>query len=497
MSRSTRNWFRNVSLRLESFEKRENPAPIVPVYNSNPGVFAQLYLDFDGNTGPSGWCGTSGSITTTVFGTDGDPNNYSASELTLIDQIWKRIAEDYTPFNINVTTVLPSDFNDKHAVRLAIGGQSGGIGWSGVGGVGCLASFYSGGSSNNIAFVHSPNLSNNAKYVAMATSHEAGHTFNLGHQDNPPCGGYHGGSTYNGESKGPIMGAPYNATRELWWQGFEGCGTQNDMTIISNASNGFGYRADDISNSKDGARRLRNNSGVLAGSLTGVIHQTTDQDWFAFTSPAGTANITISVAALGPNLDTEVELWSDNGGSPVLLATAGGGGNNVFTSTINFNVPSGKKYIVVKSDGDYGEVGAYSVSGTVPSGSLLPGIDDGDSLSQVDTHPLSPLFTGEDNTDYSKLPPPAGCGCASCVAAAAMARAGDQRLALATMAVENTSAVATSNTSHPDTSADVPQISGVTENTTKSSTGAKVIHRVLTGATPIDPLAHDPLGLGL
>ncbi len=300
MSGSVRTRKLRSFLRLENLEKRENPAPIVPVYNSNPGAFAQLYLDFDGHAQGSNWCGTMSPINTTVFSTDGDFNNFSASELTVIDQLWKRVAEDYVPFNINVTTVLPSDFNNKHAMRVAIGDQSGGgIGWGSIGGVACLGSFYN--SSPNTVYIVPDGLSNNAKYMAMASSHEGGHSFGLPHQDSPSggCGGYHSGATYNGESKGPIMGAPYNATRDLWWLGFEGCGTTNDMNTLSNANNGFGYVADDISNSSTLARRLRNNSGVLAGSLTGVIHQTTDVDWFAFTSPEGNATITLSAAALG------------------------------------------------------------------------------------------------------------------------------------------------------------------------------------------------------
>ncbi len=479
MSALTRHRLRNVSLRLESLEKRENPAPIVPAYNSDPTAFAQLYLDFDGHSYPGSWCGYASNVNAPVFSTDGDLTTFSATELSMIDKIWQRVAEDYRPFRINVTTVLPSDFNDKHAVRLSIG-KTPGLG-SGVAGVACVGSFYNSGP--NVAWVITTSFGTNDKSIAMVVSHEAGHTFGLGHQDLPACGGYHPGGTYNGESKGPLMGTPYSSTRDLWWLGFEGCGTQNDMNIISNSSNGFGYVADDIANVSTSARRLRNNSGVLAGNLTGVIHQTSDVDWFAFTSPAGSASITVSPVAIGPNFDAILELYQDVDGTPVLLATADPAGN-VFNATINFSVPGGKKYLVVKSDGDYGEVGAYSLSGTVPSGGLIPGPDDG----VINTSPMASLFTGVDPRADEPLPSfkELGCGCAQCLAAAAMARAGDEAAALATVAQKQTNAATPAGFTDLLRAEPATIATDLSNQDSKTTSAAAVIRRVLTGTAAIN-----------
>jgi hypothetical protein len=477
MSKSARN--RNVCLRVENLEERLNlTPPTVPVYNSNPGAFAQLYLDFDGNVGPSGWCGTSGVITTAVFGTDGDPNTYSAGELTLIDQIWKRTAEDYAPFNINVTTVLPSDFNNKHALRVAIGGQSGGLNWSGIGGVGCLGSFYNGGSSDNIVFVHAPNLGNNAKNIGMVNSHEGGHAFGLPHQDSPSggCGGYHSGGNYNGESKGPIMGAPYGSTREIWWKGFEGCGTTDDMAILSNANNGYGYVADDEPDVFDQARRIRASTGVFVGDLTGIISKTTDIDIYAFTSPAGSASITVSAATLGPNLDANMDLYHDVAGTPVLLASVDTAGNN-FGGTINFSVPAGKKYIVVKSDGDYGEVGAYTLSGTVPTSITTSGFDSG----ALNHDPLASLFEPADTSadDFApfpnvKLPEPL-----QGLTAETHIGLSTARLTKASPVTQN-ALLATAITPKSVTLGEV--ISGEVSGAQKATT---IVHRTLVGSMPV------------
>ena len=33
---------------------------------------------------------------------DGDPTSFSASELSSINEVWTRVAEDFAPFNVNV-----------------------------------------------------------------------------------------------------------------------------------------------------------------------------------------------------------------------------------------------------------------------------------------------------------------------------------------------------------------------------------------------------------
>jgi hypothetical protein len=365
MSKVARNRNRNVCLKVEKLEERLNLTPPVPVYNSNPGAFAQLYVDFDGHTEPSGWCGTSGQITVQVFSIDANLTTYSPTELSIIDSIMLRMSEDYAPFNINVTTVVPSDFANKHAIRVTVGDPSGGgINWGSIGGIACLGSFYN--SAANTVFTVPDGLGNSSQNIAMAGSHEAGHSFGLNHQDEPAggCGGYHDGGVYNGETKGPIMGAPFSVVRDIWWKGFEGCGTQDDMGILSNANNGYGYVADDESDTFDLARRIRTSGGVFVGDLSGIIGKTTDLDIYAFTSPPGSATINVNVATVGFNLDSILEVYHDQAGTPVLLGSHDSFGN-AFNSSVTVALPGGKHYVVVKSDGDYGEVGQYTISGTL------------------------------------------------------------------------------------------------------------------------------------
>ncbi|MDB9376630.1 DUF4347 domain-containing protein, partial [Nodularia sphaerocarpa] len=83
--------------------------------NSLAGANHTIYLDFNGHT-------TSGTlwneqfnranITTPRFDIDGNTDSFSSTELERIQYIWQRVAEDFSPFNVNVTTQAPTDIND-------------------------------------------------------------------------------------------------------------------------------------------------------------------------------------------------------------------------------------------------------------------------------------------------------------------------------------------------------------------------------------------------
>ena len=77
----------------------------VPAYSSLPGVPATLYLDFNGDFTPS--FGPYSNITTPAYDIDGNTSSFSTQELSNIQHIWSGVAEKYSPFNINVTTVDP------------------------------------------------------------------------------------------------------------------------------------------------------------------------------------------------------------------------------------------------------------------------------------------------------------------------------------------------------------------------------------------------------
>lgn len=335
------------------------PAPLsdVPALSSNPGAAATIYLDFNGHFEAT-W-GSYSNITTPAYDQDGDPTTFSEAELASIQQIWAGVAEDYAPFNVNVTTVEPPSFANGVALRVVIGGNGS---WSGgtYGGLSYVNSFTS--SVVNTAFVFSKNLSNGyAKYTTDAASHEAGHALGLRHQST-----YDGSGTLTqtystgpGNGTAPLMGNSYSASRSLWWQGTttSAMTVQDDMSVLAASTNGFGYRLDDHGNSTVGATSLLVSGSQLDGF--GIITTTADLDYFSFGTAAGQISLTVDVAQFN-NLDVRLELRSATG---VVIATAAP--STSFGAAITATVSAGDYWLVVASSGGYGNVGQYWVSGSV------------------------------------------------------------------------------------------------------------------------------------
>jgi|GEM_PF-1363301 len=339
------------------------PLSSVPVLNSNPSATAQLYLDFNGHPAMN-WDGYAVPATP-AYDTDGDASTFSDTELSNIQQIWARVAEKYSPFNINVTTVEPASFADKVGLRVVIGGAGA---WTGgtYGGVAMIGSFA--GWGTNIVWVFEDNLANgNVKYTAEAAAHEAGHAFGLQHQSSYNAQGQLIATYNQGDAnRAPIMGNSYYAARGLWWYGTTTSAStfQDDMAVLSNATNGFGYRADDHGGTAATATALTINGSAASGS--GIIERTTDADFFSFTTSGGQVSFTATVAQHGPTLDLRLEIQNASG---TVLASAS---TSSLGESITTNLAGGTYYLVVRSQGNYGDVGQYTITGTLPSGTPAP-----------------------------------------------------------------------------------------------------------------------------
>lgn len=44
---------------------------------------------------------------------DGNPNSFSAAEQAVVSGVWRRMAEDFAPFDVDVTTEEPTSFNSR------------------------------------------------------------------------------------------------------------------------------------------------------------------------------------------------------------------------------------------------------------------------------------------------------------------------------------------------------------------------------------------------
>lgn len=344
-----------------------SPLTSIPVLNSDPGATATLYLDFHGE-GSQPWGGTTVPATP-AYTADADATTFSGQELANIAEIWSRVSEAYSPFNINVTTVDPGSWNlagtgsANRQVRVVIGGAGA---WTnqlmgGIAYVGAYTSSY----LPNTGYVFSTNLGNGApQYTADDAAHEAGHLFGLQHQ-----------STYSGSTKtaeyntgngttAPFMGNPLSPTvRATWWDGQSSQNyllIQDDVSILSGPFDGIGYRTLPYGQSTAGATTL-----ALASdgsfSNAGIIETTSQKDYFTFvTSASGTDTFDVNVAQYGAMLHARLELHDASDNALVAAAAAG-----TLSQTITATLPAGRYYLVVKSYGQYGDIGQYTVSGAV------------------------------------------------------------------------------------------------------------------------------------
>jgi len=389
-----RNRNRN-RLSLELLEPRLNLALDVPAFSSLPGANHTIYLDFDGHvTSGTSW-NNGATINSPPYSSDADTANFSAAELTVIANTFKRVAEDYAPFQVNVTTVAPTidDLRNtggtdaKWGVRVVVTKD---VAFNcGCGGIAYIDSFD--WSSDTPAFV----FNTSEIGVAEAASHEVGHTLGLAH-DGTSTSGYYQGHGLGTDSSywAPIMGVGYYVDVSQWDKG-EYTGSNNagasanyskgpdDLFVITNY-NGFGYKADDHGNDATTATPLNVAGTVISGS--GLITTRTDVDYFQFTTSAGPVTLNVNSAPLGADLDIEATLYNSAGtivasSNPLLSLNA----------SISATLTAGTYYLKVDGTGagnptaasptgysDYASIGQYSISGTI-------GAVAGDSMSIVAT----------------------------------------------------------------------------------------------------------------
>ena len=341
-----------------------HPLSAVPALSSLPGAPASLYLNFAGDSTPL--YGNYRNIITPAFDQDGDPTTFSDAELAAIQKIWSYVAEDYAPFNINVTTVPPANMSHGVTEKVDIGGTGA---WTGgqSGGL-CYVNDFTAASVPNIAFVFSQNLAGgNPRYTGDAVSHESGHGFGLNHQSQ------YAGTTmiaeYNtgpGDGTAPLMGNSYAARRSLWWYGQSDVSSttyQDDMAVISSPTNGFGYRPEPGDSTPASAVPLVMQNGTQV-SYAGLIIHPTDLDYYSFTSGPGVVSFTVSVPTDVSNLAPRIELLDASGST--VIASAGPSATD-FSASITATLPATGSYriLVASSDGHYGNVGQYSISGTI------------------------------------------------------------------------------------------------------------------------------------
>ena len=156
------------------------------------------------------------------------------------------MAEDFAPYDIDVTTEEPPAFgpNVGHILvtrkadennRNIYNCSCGGVAYVGVWGLSNYTYY-----QPALVFLDGVGGPHN---ISEAASHELGHNLNLSH-DGTSTVGYYSGHGSGNTDWGPIMGVGYYAQISQWSKGeyADANNTQDDLQIIANY---LSYRADD------------------------------------------------------------------------------------------------------------------------------------------------------------------------------------------------------------------------------------------------------------
>lgn len=328
---------------------------------SFPLAPAVIYLDFDGEVvNNSRWNG-------------GNTINAAAAELTdaEIQRVFDIVSEDYRPFNINVTTdyavYQKAIYGRKTRVIITQTSQ-----WlePQYGGVADIGSFN--GNQEMPCWVIADRLGN-AENIAEASSHEAGHTFNLNHDGKDSDQYYTGSGLW-----APIMGVAYGKSGQ-WCKGeYQGATNtiEDDIAIIAASGYNLGLRTDDAGNDVSTAPSVLIRNGQFLQQ--GVIETGTDKDVYKLIlNGTGIGQLNFNLDLINPvsNLRVEVKIFNAQG---TLISadapTLGGPVNRID------NLAAGTYYVQIDGIGDgdpaatgfsdYASLGQYAIRGfwTAPSG---------------------------------------------------------------------------------------------------------------------------------
>ncbi|GAA1567216.1 hypothetical protein GCM10009804_24740 [Kribbella hippodromi] len=346
--------------------------------HSKPGSNRVIYLDFDGHTITGTAWNTNGkpaSVNVGAYDTDGDPATFSTAEQDVVREVWARVAEDYAPFDVDVTTQEPSAAaidrsgasDQKYGTRVLIDPgtwyqsdcRCGGVAYVGVYDSTSRHAYY------QPALVFTKGVGTGAKNIAEAASHEAGHTVGLSHDGTSSVGYYAGHGAW-----APIMGVGYSKAISQWSKGeyADANNKEDDFAVIG--QNGLSLRTDDHGNTTGAATAL-----TLGTSVSGVYASDADVDVFRIDLADGMYTFAADAAAVGADLDIKLQVL-DSSGAVIATADPEAAQTSAATATglsasINREVVAGRYYLRVDNTGygnplntgysTYGSRGAYTV----------------------------------------------------------------------------------------------------------------------------------------
>lgn len=348
--------------------------------SSRPGSDRTVFLDFDGSTYVGTRWNDGREIVSPAYSVDADRRTFSDIERAQVYLAWRSVAEDYAPFDVNVTTRQPApsaltrttSSDRTYGVPVVITSTNvvgsacdcGGAAYVGVLGV-------VGASDYQPAWAFTNGSGTGGLNIGQVVSHEVGHTFGLSHDGTSEVSYYTGARGW-----APIMGASYGTRASQWSSGAypDADNREDDVAVIARTAP---VLADDHAGTAPVA------TPIAPGTTTGLITSRTDVDAFSFTGggvttvavtgPAGSSNLDVMLTVLDPRgvrvatVDPVADTASDGSMSATWTAdlpvTAG-----TWTAVVD-GVGSGDPRETGRYD-DYGSLGAYTLTltTTTPAG---------------------------------------------------------------------------------------------------------------------------------
>ena len=333
-----------------------------------------IVLDFDGHDARGTAWGNTTAQDTAPYDTDDSPSTFSDAERAVIYSVWQRVAEDYAPFNVDVTTEDPGwvGINRSGTGDVAFGTRvvitpskpyncsCGGVAYVDVyDAIGSTHDYY------QPAWVFTAGVGTGAKNIAEAASHEAGHNLGLSHDGAKGTGYYQGHGDW-----APIMGVGYYRPITQWSKGeYSGANqTQDDVAIIN--SNGAPLATDDWPTTVP-----------LVSPVSGVIETRTDADRFSFSlTSGGRVQLAAAPATVSPNLDLKLSVTNGSGtvvanDDPSSEPSSGNDTSVGLGAAVDVTLPAGTYTVSLDGVGwgsatttgysDYGSLGRYRLTATI------------------------------------------------------------------------------------------------------------------------------------
>lgn len=347
----------------------------VPRINTKPGARGLIYVNFEG-----------GALTDPVWNYGRQivfaPAALSASGIM---EVIERVAEDYAPFDVAISTIWEDYLAAPVGRRTRIMVTPTTTALPGSGGVAMINAWSAAGqtmSSTVPAWV----FTSTPKQVAEGVSHEAGHTLGLSHDgtetpDGRTLSAYykgHGGDLSNPLSWAPIMGEGYTRSQTHWSRGeyVAANNQEDDIALIKRKTNGLGY----IDESRVGTRPLEMAGGSFG--VDGVVYSAEGAIVYTFATSGGTL-----VASARPksekygNTDLKIEV-SDGQGRVWAVSDV----TAMTSAQVSVALPEGTYSIAVSAGSTgpkplsgyavgypaYGAIGCFVLSGTLTNPANYP-----------------------------------------------------------------------------------------------------------------------------